>query len=43
MTKNTEIKMNMLSMMESSYFYFTKARFFAGLFAVQKNPVLSDM
>ena len=37
MTQSTIIAVNLLSiMMASSYFYFTKARFFAGLFGVGK-------
>lgn len=28
---------NPMPMMDSSYYFFTKARFFAGLFAVQQN------
>ena len=37
MTKTTAINMNLQPMMASSYFYFTKARFFAGLFGVPKK------
>lgn len=35
------IDLKTLPMMVSSYFYFTKARFFAGLFVVAEKPILS--
>ena len=35
---NTVIRMNSLPVMGSSYYFFTKARFFAGLFVVPQNP-----
>ena len=37
MTMKHAIHMNTLPVMGSSYFYFTMARFFAGLFGVPKN------
>lgn len=37
MTIKNAINMNTLPVMGSSYYYFTKARFFAGLFGVLKN------
>lgn len=37
MTKTTATNMNLQPMMASSYFYFTEARFFAGLFGVPKK------
>ena len=36
MTTNTAMHLNTLPVMGSSFFYFTKARFFAGLFSVPK-------
>ena len=37
MAMQNAINRNTLSVMGSSYFYFSKARFFAGLFDVPKN------
>ena len=37
MTMTTENRMNLQPMMASSYFYFTMARFFAGLFGVPQK------
>lgn len=36
MTKTTATNLNLQPVMASSYFYFTMARFFAGLFGVPK-------
>ena len=37
MTKTTATTLNLQPMMASYYFYFTMARFFAGLFGVPKK------
>ena len=37
MTKTITTNLNLQPMMASSYFYFTKARFFAGLFGVPQK------
>jgi len=37
MTMKNAINVKSLPLMGSSYFYFTKVRFFAGLFGVPKN------
>ena len=39
MAVNTKTNLNTMPVMGSSYFYFTKARFFAGLLGVLKNQV----
>ncbi len=39
MTAKTTARMNMLPVMGSSFFSFTKARFFAGLFGVPKIQI----
>ena len=43
MTAKTVSLKNLLPMMGSSYFTFTMARFYAGLFAVPEKTLLSSM
>lgn len=42
MTMRTVSGMNTLSVVGSSFFSFSKARFFAGLFCRAEKPILSD-